>query len=74
MTFALEQDAQRFEHVALIIRNQNPAHALTLNRVSGPVSIAAGRKEDVYLRLVGRRRSLAAGSVHRHLLQTPALQ
>jgi hypothetical protein len=26
MAFAFEQNAQRFKHIALIVRNQNPAH------------------------------------------------
>jgi hypothetical protein len=31
MPFAFEQNAKRFQHIALIIGNKNPAHRLTLN-------------------------------------------
>src|SRR4051794_385766 len=41
MTFAFQQDAQRFQHIGLVIRDQNSAHRVTLNRVSDAVSIAA---------------------------------
>ena len=40
MAFALEQNAQRFQHIALVVGNQNPAHGLTLNRYSGQLSTA----------------------------------
>jgi hypothetical protein len=35
---ALEQNAERFQHIALIIGNKNPAHRLTLNRESSELS------------------------------------
>src|SRR5207244_11184441 len=41
MPRALEQNAQRLQHIGLIIRNQNSSHGLTVNRVSGAVSIVA---------------------------------
>src|SRR5947209_11430022 len=37
----LEQNAQRLQHIGLIIGNQNSSHGLTVNRVSGAVSIVA---------------------------------
>jgi hypothetical protein len=42
MSFPLEQDAQRLQHVALIIRNQDSAHPLTLNRESRLLSTFRG--------------------------------
>jgi len=36
--FAFEQNPQRFQHIALIIGNKNPAHRLTLNRESVTLS------------------------------------
>jgi hypothetical protein len=39
MAFAFEQNAKRFQHIALIIGNKNPAHRLTLNRESSDLSI-----------------------------------
>src|SRR5207245_6332898 len=34
MPLAFEQNPKRFQHIALIIGNKNPAHRLTLNRES----------------------------------------
>jgi len=42
---ALEQNPQRFQHIALIIGYQNPAHRLTLNREYESLSIALTRKQ-----------------------------
>jgi hypothetical protein len=39
MSFAFEQDPQRFQDVALIIGDKNPAHRLTLNRESITLSM-----------------------------------
>ena len=39
--FALEQNAQRFQHIALVVRDQDSAHQLTMNRVSIVLSITA---------------------------------
>jgi len=36
---ALEQNPERFQHVALIIGNKDPAHRLTLNRESRVLSM-----------------------------------
>jgi hypothetical protein len=38
MPLALKQNPQRFQHIALIIGYQNPAHRLTLNSQSGVLS------------------------------------
>jgi hypothetical protein len=39
VSFALEQNAQRFQHIILVVGDQDPAHQLTLNRVSHALSI-----------------------------------
>ena len=39
MPLAFEQNPKRFQHIALIISNKDPAHRLTLNRESDAVSI-----------------------------------
>src|SRR5207249_10932378 len=39
MPLAFEQNPDRFQHIALIIGNKNPAHRLTLNRESNAVSM-----------------------------------
>ena len=43
ITGALEQNAQRLQHVGLIVRDQDSAHAFTLNREYRAVSITRKR-------------------------------
>ena len=43
ITGALKQNSQRFQHVGLIVRDQNSAHAFTLNREYRAVSITRRR-------------------------------
>lgn len=39
MALAFEEDAERFEHVWLIVGNENAAHKDNENRISGGASI-----------------------------------
>src|SRR5207247_8722743 len=48
MPLAFEQNPQRFQHIALIIGNKNPAHRLTLNSESDAVSIPTTEQAAVY--------------------------
>jgi hypothetical protein len=43
MSRAFQQDAQRLQHVWLIIGNENACHVLTVNRVSCAVSMIASQ-------------------------------
>jgi hypothetical protein len=43
MPRAFQQDAQRFQYIRLIIGNKNACHVLTVNRVSGAVSMFASQ-------------------------------
>jgi hypothetical protein len=43
MSRALEQNAQRLQHIGLIIGNKNARHLLTVNRVSSAVSMTASQ-------------------------------
>jgi hypothetical protein len=59
MTLALEQDAESLEDIGLVIGDQDTAHGITMNRISGGASIPARR--------IGRqmRRAISLGRPRR---------
>ena len=61
MTFALEQDAERLEHIGLVIGDQDSAHGITMNRISGARvnSSAENWSSDALATSLGAQRACA---------------